>query len=199
MLAGNRKLQSQAVDITVLPADISAMADYHDIKDIIETDPENNWWIIALLVATGLSSLLGFLWFTSNKTPVAKRVNASSDLAKLYQQFLNALKEWETGDIAEKNSIISFFKTASRDVRSFVDAAYQQNTAAFTTGEYMMAMKGKLPDADTESKLFQFLRFADAVKFAKYIPPQEEITPQFSILQKIAEEVYHENKRSTDA
>jgi hypothetical protein len=73
LLADNRKVITEPLNISVLPVDVSNMADYHDIKDILDIKAENNWWIIASVVALGLLSLFAFLWFvTSNITPVVR-------------------------------------------------------------------------------------------------------------------------------
>jgi hypothetical protein len=90
--------------------------------------------------------------------------------------------------------VVNLFKEVSQSSRSFIDAAYQKNNTHLTTGEYMLQLKGKLPDAETENNYFQFLRLADAVKFAKYIPPGTETKEIFPMLRRVIEQVYHQNK-----
>jgi hypothetical protein len=194
LLPGNRKVTSQAVNITVLPVDISDMADYHDIKDILETEPENNWWIVTVIVLLGLLSLFAFLWFVTNKPGQHEKQIAFSGLSELYEQLLKRLKELENGNVSGKEAIAGLFRETSQETRSFIDAAYQQRTTHLTTGEYMLRMNNKLPDIETANDYFQFLRLADAVKFAKYVPPATEITFVFPVLRKIIEGVYQQSK-----
>jgi hypothetical protein len=196
LLSDNRKLVTQAVDITVLPADISDMGDYHDIKDILENPVANNWWIVAAIVLVGLLSLFAFLWFVTNKVQEQQEV-AVTDLATLYHKVTKEISRLEAADIASPVSMLNVFKETTQITRAFIDTAYQFNTAHLTSGEYMLKMKGKLPDAETENNFFQFLRLADAVKFAKYAPPVDEVRSIFPMLRKVTEQVYGQNKSNS--
>jgi hypothetical protein len=194
LLSGNRKVTSEAVNITVLPVDISDMADYHDIKDILETETGNNWWIVAAIVLLGMLSLFAFLWFVTNKAEDPEKSIPPPDLSGLYDRLVKRLKELENSDVSGKGAIVNLFRETTQDTRSFVDAAYRQQTTHLTTGEYMLKTKNKFPGIATANDYFQFLRLADAVKFAKYIPPAVEITSVFPVLRKTIEEVYQQNK-----
>lgn len=195
LLSGNRNLVSQAVDITVLPVDISNMADYHDIKDILDPQSENNWWIIASIVALALLSLFAFLWFITNKVQ-HQPITETTDLEKLYNAFLKKIHVLENTDVSERTVLTNMFKELTQATRHFIDAAYQKNTTHQTTGEYILQYKGKLPDVETENNYFQFLRLADAVKFAKYIPPGDESRSVFPMLKKLIEQVYQTKKQA---
>ncbi len=193
-LFDERKLVTEPLGITVMPVDVSTMVDYHDIKDILEVKPENNWWIIAAIVALALVSLFGFLWFHNNKSATQQAIVPVANLEKLYNTFLQHLSKLEGSDQKDRSSIVNIYKESSNAIRIFIDAAYFQNTAHLTTGEYMLKVKGKFPDIATENTYFQFLRLSDSVKFAKYIPPVEETRTIFTTLRNIASEVYQQNK-----
>lgn len=196
-LANNRKVTSQAVDISVLPVDVSSLKDYHDIKDILDVEAENNWWIIAAIVALGLVSLFAFLWVATNKTPAPKEITSSSDLADLYNKLMKRLSLLESESNGGKLSNTEVYKESSQLARSYVDAAYNVQTAHLTSGEHMLYLKGKLPDAETETGYFQFLRLADAVKFARYQPPANETNHIFSVLKALALQVLQQNKQKS--
>lgn len=194
ILSGGRKLASEPLDITVLPVDVSNLADYHDIKDILNVKAENNWWIVTGIVLLALISLFAFLWFVTNKAPSTQAIPTSTDLTVLYTALVKKIQTHETNDLQDPVSVMAFYKEISQSARLFVDAAYQQNTLHLTSGEHMLRMKGRLPDGDTEKNYFQFLRLADAVKFAKYTPPADETKPVFGVLYSIIERVYQQNK-----
>lgn len=195
VLTDQRILSTQPVNITVMPVDISDMQDYHEIKDIIEVTPENNWWIIASIVALALISLFSMLWFMNGKAsiPEATKVTAAG-LQQLYNSTIQQLDSLQPTDITRREEVIRLFAETAQLVRNFIDASHQQDTTHLTTGEYMLKEKGKLPDADTETSYFQFLRLADAVKFAKYFPPVEETNAIFPILRNVVTEVFHQVK-----
>ena len=193
-LANNTKLESQPVDISVLPVDVSNLEDYHDIKDILDVDAANNWWIIAAIVALGLLSLFALLWVVTNNAPAQQEIAPKSDLAGLYDQLVRRLVILEGESKAGNISNAEVYKETTHLSRSFTDTAYAVQTAHLTTGEYMLRMKGNLPDAETETGYFQFLRLADAVKFARYEPPADETNRIFTVLKTMAEQVLQQNK-----
>lgn len=195
LLNGRRILTTTSLGITVLPVDVSNMQDYHDIKDILEINPENDWWIIAAIVLTGLISLFSVLWFMSNKAPAPtlKKVTGN-DLQTLYNNLMLQLKILEGTDASRLLEAKKIFVQSSEAVRSFIDASYNQNTSHLTTGEYIVQLKNKLPNSEDANRYFQFLRVSDAVKFAKYFPPVEETKSIFPILTKMATSVYQQSK-----
>jgi hypothetical protein len=194
ILMDNRKLVTESIGITVMPVDVSTLVDYHDIKDILEVNPENNWCIIAAITVLALISLFAFLWFHNNKSAIQETQIPIAKIDVLYNQFLQNLSKLEITDLTEKTSVVNIYKESSNAIRTFIDKVYQQNTSHLTTSEYMLKIKGKFPDVLTENIYFQFLRLSDAVKFAKYLPPVEETKAIFPALRNIASEVYQQNK-----
>jgi hypothetical protein len=195
LLSSQKTIRTEPVDITVLPVDVSTLQDYHDIKDILEIKAENNWWVIAIIVLVGLVSLFAFLWFMNEK-PVVKsqEVISPAGIRLLYDALLKRLTELESSDLANSPIATGIFQETSQSTRNFIDKVYQQDTAHLTTGEYMLHQKGKFPNVDMENSYFQFLRLADAVKFAKYAPPVEEKQRAIPVLKNVITSVYQQLK-----
>jgi hypothetical protein len=97
-------------------------------------------------------------------------------------------------DLGEKTVVMQVFEESTLSVRQFSDVAWQQNSRHFTTGEYILNAKGKMPDAELETRFFQYLRLADAVKFAKYLPPTGESKEIFPLLEQVAGELFNQAK-----
>jgi hypothetical protein len=195
LLADQRILSSTPLNITVLPVNVSDMQDYHDIKDILEIDTENNWWIIFSIVALALLSLFAVLWFmNSRKNTVEQKPITATSLQLLFNDFIKRLEELQSTELANQSAIVYLFTQTSELTRSFVDKAYHQNTSHLTSGEYMLTQKNKMPDVQLENQYFQFLRLADAVKFAKYFPPAQETESIFPLLRNVATSVYQQMK-----
>jgi hypothetical protein len=198
MLTDKRVLSSNPVTISVLPVDVSNMEDYHDIKDILEVNPKNNWWIICSIILIAIISLFGILWFMNNrKAEVEQKPIEASTLQELFSKTLQQLSELEAYDLSSKQNIIHVFSSSSDMVRSFIDKARGDNTAHLTTGEYMTKQKSRLPNGEIENSFFQFLRLSDAVKFAKYSPPAEETKTIFPMLKSLVTSVYQQTKPNT--
>lgn len=193
-LASQQKLRSETVGLTVLPVDVSNLEDYHDIKDILEVEAENNWYIVAAIVLIGIISLFAFLWFNTRRRPIAEARQSAPNLEKYYRQILKDLSGWQSVDPSDRQTVTAMYRQAATGIRGFSDAAYDLNTGHLTTGEYVVHMKSRLPDAATESKYFQFLRLAEVVKFAKYHPPAEETTATFPVLKEVIDSIFQQRK-----
>jgi hypothetical protein len=58
--------------------------------------------------------------------------------------------------------------------RTFFSMQLNQHPLHQTTDEWMVTLQNLSIDNSTKTSFFQFLRQADAVKFAKYVPPAQE-------------------------
>lgn len=193
-LSGNRKLRSEVIGITVLAVDVSTLQDYHDIKNIIEVQPENNWYVIAAIVLIALIALFSLLWFINRHSVEPVAMVPSASIEDAYKKAMASLEQLKTGYATREPAAVFGGLTAL--VRNFVDTARQTSTGHQTTGEYLIYHKGHLPDAGTETDLFQLLRMSDAVRFARYQPPSSETDNAFVKVSHIIAQVYQKAKKS---
>ncbi len=170
-LMGNQTMQSMPLAIKVLPVNISNMQDYHDIKDIIEVEPETDWWLwgkigLGVLVLIILIAIV-VKYFFSNKQikPVKKNAISVNDIL----QQIEALQP-----LISKQQYKQLFSNIIVITRNFSDAQLGIASLTKTTDEYMVLLKGKVGNEPTQVKYYQLLRLADAVKFAKYQPSTTE-------------------------
>jgi hypothetical protein len=108
------------------------------------------------------------LWLLSKKkNVVAKPFNnqapphtwAMEQIEKLLQQ-----------QLLEQQQFKLFYAELIQICRSFSDAELKINTAAKTTDEYILLIKGRVGNETVQLQYFQLLRLCNAVKFAKYNP-----------------------------
>lgn len=157
-----------ALPLAVLPVNVTNLKDYHDIKDIEIVTQTYNWkWIVAGVIAF-LIVLFAVLWLLSKKkNVVAKPFNnqapphtwAMEQIEKLLQQ-----------QLLEQQQFKLFYAELIQICRSFSDAELKINTAAKTTDEYILLIKGRVGNETVQLQYFQLLRLCNAVKFAKYNP-----------------------------
>jgi len=189
-LSDQTQLSTTPLTISVLPVDVSNLEDYHDIKDVLEVPVENNWWIIAGIVLAFLVSLFAVLWLMNNRTVSAPEKITPQGLAEQYTALIQQLQYWENQQISNPAETRELFRLTVAAIRGFTDAALYTRTSHLTSGEYMLSVRTSLPQEAIRDRYFQFLRLADAVKFAKFIPPQEEVQNIFPMLRQTAETVY---------
>jgi hypothetical protein len=170
-LVGNKTLLSLPLPIKVLPVNISNMQDYNDIKEIIEVEPETDWWFLGKI---GLGVLLSILFivfivkYFFGKKPIKPIKKVILSINDILQQ-IDALQPLIT-----KQQYRSLFTSLIEVTRNFSDAQLGIASLTKTTDEYMVLVKGKVGNQPTQVQYYQLLRLADAVKFAKYQPATTE-------------------------
>ena len=162
---------TEALPIKVLPVDISNMKDYHGIKEIIEVEPETNWFLYAEI---GFGFLVFFVLlfliikYFGNKKTIKPNKRKPFSLNDILQE-IDALEP-----LIQTHQYKLLFTQLISITRNFSDAQLQIATLTKTTDEYMISLKGKVGNEPTQVKYYQLLRLADAVKFAKYQPSESE-------------------------
>jgi hypothetical protein len=175
LLNNKQSLITQPISITVLPVDVAAMQDYHDIKDILEVKLANDWRIIVGIAILALISIFGLLWVLSKRKEtkmVKQKITPGS--ANPYVFALQQLVELQKRNLLQNNQHKLFYTELISICKNFSDTQLGINASTRTTDEYLLLMKGRIGNETMQVKYFQLLRLADAVKFAKFIPSEEE-------------------------
>jgi len=178
------------ITIDVLPIDVSKMQDYNDIKDIEEVPPGNNGLITALIIAITLISIAVIYWlFTKKKKPVRADAGFKEKLSPL-EWAMAELNKLNGRDLHAPVEVKKYYSDLTDISRIFFNRQLQQHSFQQTTDEWMINLQSLQVDNETKSSFFQFLREADAVKFAKYLPPandnQSSVGAIKQMLQKVA-------------
>lgn len=171
VMVDKKQFVTELLPIKVLPVDISNMQDYHDIKEIIEVEPETDWFLWAE-IGTGILIFIVLLFFVikyfSKKKPIKSIKQKAVAVDDILQQ-IDALQPFITS-----NQYKQLFTQLIVITRNFSDAQLQIATLTKTTDEYMVLLKGKVGNEPTQVQYYQLLRLADAVKFAKFQPAESE-------------------------
>jgi hypothetical protein len=89
---------------------------------------------------------------------------------------LKALRELYASNLLEKQEYKEFFSRLSEIIRAYLEGRYYIQALEQTTGEILRDLPDEVKQDD---RLFEWLKdsltVSDLVKFAKYIPSQEEI------------------------
>ena len=160
--------------LTVLPVDVSGMKDYNGFTDIIEVPKPVTpfpWWIIISAVLSILLIILIIKWIRSSKQrkPLAVVAPKNKD------QVLSAIQQLREKYPYAKGAYQALFTELVALCRGFSDAQLQQDSHSLTTDEYMVIVKNKIGTEPVQTAYFQLLRLADAVKFARYVPTEQEV------------------------
>lgn len=186
---------TQPLFVTVLPVDVAALKDYHDIKDIEEVELVNDWSIIIAIIITALISFFGLLWVMSKKQKfTAPKSDIPSDVLS-YQWALQQIDILLEKQLPQKLAYKLFYTELVGICKNFSDAELSITTKAKTNDEYMLQLKGRIGIETIQTQYFQFLRLANAVKFAKYTTSQQQIDESVLAAQNFITTLYqYQNK-----
>jgi hypothetical protein len=176
------------ITIDVLPVDVSKMEDYNDIKDIEEVQRETNWLIVGIIAAITLLAIGMVYWLIIKK----KKVVVPDTVLKGNQSPL----EWALSEInklnaqnLQQNDSKKYYSELTGIGRTFFHLQLQEQFQQKTTDEWMINLQSLPVDNDTKTAFFQFLRLADTVKFAKYLPPEAEKEVSVDAIKQMLQKV----------
>jgi hypothetical protein len=163
-------LSSDSIFIEVLPVDVSAMTDYHPLKDIIaiEAKPDYMRYAIVAFIAIILAALIWLLikQFSKKKLEPAKAIYKATAL----ENALNKINLLQQGSLLANGKVKQFYTELSDIGREYFSRQSGIHASRITTDELMMSVMVYLQDEKRRTAFFQLLRMTDAVKFAKFIP-----------------------------
>lgn len=161
-------IRTDSIPVDVVFSSFDPAQPYHDVKDIIEVNPQEEkkeikWWYF---VAVVLLLLLIFL-FRKKKKPVVVVVAEPADPYKEAMLELQRLQ-------MEKPETKQYYSRLVDIFRVYVAAKKGIHSLQATTDDLVVQLKGLNLRNDEFDKLSQTLRQSDFVKYAKYIPSAED-------------------------
>lgn len=170
-------LQSDSIAIDVIFADFNPDQPYHDIKDVLDVKPvedKNAWWWYAAGGAILLVVLL--LLLTRKKKqiqPAAAKVSVNP-----YQEAMQQLEQLHK----EKPEVKQFHSRLADIFRLYVFRQKGILSLQKTTDDLIIQLKGlNLPKQEFDT-LSQALRLGDFVKFAKFMPTEDDTRNCFAVI-----------------
>lgn len=169
-------VKTDTIPVDVLFSDFDPNQDYHDIKDIIEVKPSENmqwWWYVA-----GGVLLLATLIFYLAKKKKQQPVIVPKLIVNAYDEAMKGLEELQQSKPDAK-------QYHSRLVEIFRLYVYRRKgilSLQKTTDDLVLQLKELGLPKEQFEKLSQSLRLSDFVKFAKYIPSNDDDMNCFKII-----------------
>jgi len=188
VLPGTKKVRSDSIGMDVGFAPFDRDKDYNDVKDIIEVNPEepdNSWYWYA--AGAALVFLILMIYLLTRKKPKTKvTVQPAVDP---YVQAMKELQELQKENLPAKGEIKMYYSKLVDIFRLYVFHKKQLQSLQKTTDHLMVQMKSLNLNEERFNQLAQALRLSDFVKFAKYIPGDEDNRAAFEAIKKSIEEI----------
>jgi hypothetical protein len=167
-------LLTDSIPIQVSFSPMDSVTTFHDIKSIIEVKKEWSWWLWVVL-AVAVVLLLFWIRFLI-KFFRKKSVPADLFSSKLspYEEAMKSLTDLQRQKLLQKNEVKEYHSGLTEIFKRYLSRKTKMYKMNLTSDEVLMELDDYGPG---KQQLFAFancLRMSSAVKFAKYIPPQEE-------------------------
>ncbi|MBN1625805.1 MAG: DUF4381 family protein [Deltaproteobacteria bacterium] len=157
---------------SLLPEDIKEMK-LHDIRPPVPYPTDYRKWIliaggVLLLTAAGI-----FAWFYYKRR--ARTVDAHAVMLTPHEIAYRELDELASEGLAEKGEIKPYYQRVSGILRRYIENRFGLRAPEQTTEEFLAGLdrSSGLPE-NFKPLLRTFLRHCDLVKFAEFMPGQEE-------------------------
>ncbi len=175
-------IKADSLFLQVLPVDVSALKDYHEIKDIIDVPAETDYTlIIAAAVSVVIVTILLILFFRKKKKPADKTAKPAFKVDAL-EDAIQKLQQLEKEMPQDKAQLKLFYTKLDEICREYFTRRMPVQVMQLTSDEVMFAIGVYLQDKQAKTAYHQLLRLVDAVKFARYTPDQ----PQHKDALKVA-------------
>jgi LPXTG-motif cell wall-anchored protein len=156
---------------------------YHDIKDIIDIKPEEKkewWWYAA---GGGLLLLLILYLLLRKKKPAP--VTRSAVQVNAYEEALQELKQLGQ----HKTDPKTYYSRLSDIFRLYIYRKKGILSLQKTTDDLVTQLKGLNLPAEGFNNLSQALRLSDFVKFAKYVPSEDDRAGSLDSIRSSIDEI----------
>jgi LPXTG-motif cell wall-anchored protein len=182
-LADSTATDSIPVDVGFSPFDPNQP--YHDIKDVIDVAPEEEkeqwWWWYA--IAGGALLLIILLYFLLRKKKPA--VKPAAPPVDPYTEAMNTLDKLQQSNLSGKE----YYSLLVDIFRQYVLKKKSISSLQKTTDDLVVQLKSLSLERESFDQLSQALRLSDFVKFAKYIPSQEDDRQAFNSIKRSIQEI----------
>jgi len=185
------RVRSDTLPVDVLYTDVDPNKDYNDIKDIIEVKlpKKKKWWLYA--IAGGLLLVAAMVYFLRKKKPVPVPATPAVPLNACEE----AIKELEELQQSKPETKI-FHSRLTGIFRLYVYRKKGILSLQKTTDDLVLQLKSLDIGKEQFDRLAQALRLSDFVKFAKYVPTNED---DMNCLNEIKNSIIDIEKQETNS
>lgn len=193
------QLKTTPLYLTVLPVDVSALKEYHPIKDIIDVQPGFNWLpviIAALLIL--LIAGIAFILIKRKKKPVPQLKPELKGMP--LERALEKLKVLQQQSLSSTELIKKFHSDLDDATRQYIEEVTNIKALHLTASELLPRLKFYMQDAAERNNFSRIFDLNASVKFARYLPGEAEskntLQEVIRIIKDIDENI---NRARTDA
>ena len=172
-----KNIATDTIPVDVDFSNFDPNQDYHDIKDIIEVNPveKKNWlWFI---ISGAILFVLIIIWLLSMRKK--KVVLSVQPVVNPYEEAMKQLEQLRKQKLPPNQ----YYSELVDIFRLYIFRKKEILSLQKTTDDLVMQLKDINLDKEQHAQLAQALRLSDFVKFAKYIPANEDDVNVFNAIK----------------
>jgi len=180
----SKKIKTDTIPVDVVFSDFNPEQEYHDIKDIIEVkekEEKKNWMGYAV-AGTILMLLLIYFLLRKKKAPAQIAPVASLNAYEEAMQQLSRLQNENLAGKAYHTKLVDIFRLYVLKKKNILSLQK-------TTNDLVVQLKPTVNSTEVYNQIQQALRLSDYVKFAKYIPSDEDNQAAFNAIKNTIEHI----------
>jgi hypothetical protein len=167
-------LLTDSIPIQVSYSPMDSVKTFHDIKSIIEVKKEWKWWWWAILAVVVFLLLFWIRFLTS----FLKKRAAPQDFfnARLgpYEEAMQSISELQKQQHLQKNEVKEYHVRLNEIFKRYLSRKTRTYKMNLTSDEILLELDDYAPSKELLFAFAGCLRMGSAVKFAKYLPPQND-------------------------
>lgn len=169
---------SVLIQVDYSPAD--STNELRDIKPVMEVFVVDREWIYYAIGALA-ALIIAFLLYRYFKTRKKKTPPVFNTKLTAYEEAIKGLNQLQASGSEPK----LFYSTLSDIFKRYYSRKANINVMPDTTGDLLVRLKGQSSSSDIVSTTAEVLRFGDAVKFAKFLPSENENLQAVSYMKQV--------------
>jgi hypothetical protein len=189
----SQKLLSDSFLVRVGYSPADSTGQLRDIKPVMEVFViDRSWMYIAAAVLLGLLlAVLLYRYFKNRKKKAPPLFNSN---LSAYDEAIKALQQLVKTPANDSVETKQYYTLLGDIFKKYYSRKANKNLMSETTGDLLLLLQTHVKSPEIISAVAQALRCADAVKFAKYIPPVSENAQSVAQIQATIERL---EKKST--
>lgn len=166
-------LLTDSIPIQVSFSPMDSVTTFHDIKSIIEVKKEWAWWWWAILA---VALILLFFWIRFLIKFLKKKNAPDLFKSKLspYDEAMQSLNDLDKEQLLQNNEVKAYHTRLTDIFKRYISRKTKTYKMHLTSDEMLLDLDEYELGKEQLSAFANCLRMSNAVKFAKYIPPQYE-------------------------
>ena len=165
------------INVEYSPAD--STLPFHDIKNIIEVKKTFPWWMW-LLIGLGAIIIIVLIIYFIRKSKKKKDTAIFESKLSPFDEAMQLLDELQKENLTEKNEFREYYSRLSDIFKRYLSRITNSYQMHLTTDELLIELNELEISKEKIASFAASLRMGNAVKFAKFIPPEYENQKCFS-------------------